>query len=290
MGWWHNTHVNVDPFGVVYEERVMLKHPNRCDRSGFTLIELLVVISIISILAAILFPVFARARENARRTGCMSNMKQIGLAFTMYAQDYDERLVSERMGDKGSGVMAFTRYNGQSSDWLSWRELLYPYVKNVQVFNCPSSDKSIRWEGGTSAWLPYAYNAQAPSGPAFPTTESRGVSMGPSAKIGASLSAIEIASETIAITEGSMESVIIGLLDSNSAYFPTEATLKATGTCADGAVKRPSCLRAPHFDTMNTLFVDGHVKAMPWKNILSDRNSVSQMKYWTTADLEAISR
>src|SRR5476651_819462 len=70
-------------------------HPR--SRHGFTLIELLVVIAIIAILAAILFPVFARAREQARRTSCLSNMKQIGLALFMYAQDYDETL-PERYG------------------------------------------------------------------------------------------------------------------------------------------------------------------------------------------------
>ena len=73
-------------------------------RRGFTLIELLVVIAIIAILAAILFPVFARAREKARQTSCLSNLKQVGLASNMYLQDYDERLVIEFYGSMASGL------------------------------------------------------------------------------------------------------------------------------------------------------------------------------------------
>lgn len=87
--------------------------------AGFTLIELLVVIAIIAILASILFPVFARARENARRTSCSSNLKQISLGFLMYAEDYDGRLPHY----PPEGIMA----------------MVYPYVKNNQLFQCPSS-------------------------------------------------------------------------------------------------------------------------------------------------------
>ncbi len=90
-------------------------------RNGFTLIELLVVIAIIAILAAILFPVFARAREKARQASCLSNVKQIMLAVLMYTQDYDERLVP------GSQMR-----NGQ------WYDLLAPYTKNMQIWTCPS--------------------------------------------------------------------------------------------------------------------------------------------------------
>jgi len=97
---------------------------------AFTLIELLVVIAIISILAAILFPVFARARENARRTSCLSNLKQQGLGVMMYVQDYDETFPFDRTAD--------TITNGFST-YCYWMVRIYPYTKNSQIFICPSS-------------------------------------------------------------------------------------------------------------------------------------------------------
>lgn len=94
-------------------------------RKGFTLIELLVVIAIIAILAAILFPVFARAREKARQASCASNMKQLDLAAIMYATDYDGIIVPVAIGGPpGNGV------------W--WMMLIQPYIKNMQILLCPS--------------------------------------------------------------------------------------------------------------------------------------------------------
>ncbi len=98
-------------------------------RRGFTLIELLVVIAIIAILAAILFPVFARAREKARQSSCLSNVKQIGLAFLQYNQDYDETWP----------LMAWNSTTGWEpaiSGW--WGGELGPYIKNTRIFICPS--------------------------------------------------------------------------------------------------------------------------------------------------------
>jgi len=99
---------------------------------GFTLIELLVVIAIIAILAAILFPVFAQAREAARKVSCLSNTKQIGLGLQMYATDYDDRIVPNNNQVTGSA----------SSTWLAWPDFLQPYVKNDQIFVCPDSVKN----------------------------------------------------------------------------------------------------------------------------------------------------
>jgi prepilin-type N-terminal cleavage/methylation domain-containing protein len=90
---------------------------------GFTLIELLVVIAIIAILAAILFPVFAKAREKARQTACLSNGRQIGTAYMMYAQDYDEMLLPACVGTGGP----------------RWFNLVQPYMKSDRVLVCPSA-------------------------------------------------------------------------------------------------------------------------------------------------------
>lgn len=96
----------------------------RLKARGFTLIELLVVIAIIAILAAILFPVFARAREAARATACRNNLKQIGTAMMMYVQDYDEQLGHS--------------WIDSPNNW-TWRYYLQPYIKNQNVMKCPSS-------------------------------------------------------------------------------------------------------------------------------------------------------
>lgn len=102
---------------------------------GFTLIELLVVIAIIAILAAILFPVFARARAKARQTSCMSNMKQLGTALLMYAQDYDN--VMPMWGYGGSGDAE----DNPSTGAFTWDTVLNPYMKNVSLLYCPDNPK-----------------------------------------------------------------------------------------------------------------------------------------------------
>jgi prepilin-type N-terminal cleavage/methylation domain-containing protein len=122
-------------------------------RRAFTLIELLVVIAIIAILAAILFPVFAQAREAARKITCISNTREIGLALQMYAADYDDTVVPNNNQVTGSA----------SSTWRSWPDFLQPYIKNDQIFICPSSHKNgsaptdqIRTYGGR--WVSYVIN------------------------------------------------------------------------------------------------------------------------------------
>lgn len=97
-------------------------------KGAFTLIELLVVIAIIAILAAILFPVFAQARAKARQTACLSSMRQIGTAVTMYAQDYDESVVPSQNGTAGVNL-------------VSWPSLIQPYIKNADVFVCGAADE-----------------------------------------------------------------------------------------------------------------------------------------------------
>jgi len=112
-------------------------------RRGFTLIELLVVIAIIAILAAILFPVFARAREKARQASCQSNLKQLALAMLMYAQDYDERFPGSLIAHNASwGGPTTYPQDACCVERMVWTLLLEPYTKNRQIEECPSGDST----------------------------------------------------------------------------------------------------------------------------------------------------
>jgi prepilin-type N-terminal cleavage/methylation domain-containing protein/prepilin-type processing-associated H-X9-DG protein len=124
----------------------------RC-RHGFTLIELLVVIAIIAILAAILFPVFAQARDKARQATCLSNCKQLASAFLMYAQDYDERLV--QVGDWPFLIQPGEPPSLSGRTYRVWEDHILPYTKNAGIFRCPSSKTA--W-GSTATPFDYGYN------------------------------------------------------------------------------------------------------------------------------------
>ncbi len=148
---------------------------------GFTLIELLVVIAIIAILAAILFPVFARARENARRASCVSNLKQMGLGAMMYSQDNDETLPP-----MGWLAGSYVWPDGNPSGRNTWFLRIHPYVKSIQLFNCPSSD--IVWKGESTSRISYGMNSNL-----FPT--------GFNTAYGLPLAAIVKASETLLMAD-----------------------------------------------------------------------------------------
>jgi len=200
-------------------------HTNKMEvRTGFTLIELLVVVAIISILAAILFPVFARARENARRSGCMSNLKQMGTAMMMYAQDYDEHfppLYNTPVNSSGTTITA------------AWNYLIQPYVKNAQIFNCPSTDTTYFTTTNPHVdGLRYGLNIL------FGEYSWWRDSLG---RTGLHIASIENPAQTIFI------------LDDNSFRAAPE------GTLYDTTVRKPAYR---HLETANTLFVDGHVKSL----------------------------
>lgn len=126
--------------------------PGRRTTYGFTLIELLVVIAIIAILAAILFPVFVRARENARKTACASNLKQLGLAILQYNQDYDENM------PKGATA---TLAGNNATQGAGWAGNIMPYAKSTGLFKCPSEgNKPYLYY----SWVSYGFNMNLAGG------------------------------------------------------------------------------------------------------------------------------
>jgi prepilin-type N-terminal cleavage/methylation domain-containing protein/prepilin-type processing-associated H-X9-DG protein len=203
-------------------------------RHGFTLIELLVVIAIIAILAAILFPVFARAREKARQSACQSNLKQVGLAAQMYAQDYDETMVR--------AWRLTNDYNG-----TTWADMLMPYMKNLQMLDCPSSGiktvlLSTTWGGQVVKrdQLSYAINSACWGGRA-------GSASGPVVTYpnGIAMARIAAPAETGLVTD------FTGIFEAAAQY---DVPSTYTAVPVSGAYR--------HNEQSNVLFCDGHVKSM----------------------------
>ncbi|MBI3947841.1 MAG: prepilin-type N-terminal cleavage/methylation domain-containing protein [Armatimonadetes bacterium] len=239
-----------------------MKRRNR-GTNGFTLIELLVVIAIIAILAAILFPVFSRARERARAATCMNNMKQLGTAFTMYMQDYDAVII-EQVGLPG----VFTNR-------IWWPYLAYPYVKSYDVFKCPSWSGSMRICYGPEPpqlRIPfsYLYNKMAPTYWALNPSYAGKMGFATDLYLGALPDArIEDPSGTIWLVEAGSRTT--GPMEDRIAFGGQQAVyewhldyhMNTYMNSASGYWRR---VGNPHFDGFNAVYGDGHAKWVKWKS------------------------
>ena len=218
---------------------------------AFTLIELLVVIAIIAILAAILFPVFAQAREKARQAACLSNMKQIGTAGQMYVQDYDERIFF-----RSSTNPAVTRINtATTGNPLKWWNMMAPYIKNASVFACPSDP------------------GPTPSPDANGTTDASGTYTIPRSYVAAAstealtLAQVNVPVDTIVISEKWDKSAAGAAI--------TETWLEAfDGDMAPDPARPGAMVKFAnrHQGNMNCTFFDGHARALRPDTIWKSRD------------------
>ena len=199
-------------------------------KSAFTLIELLVVIAIIAILAAILFPVFAQAREKARQISCLSNTKQLSLAVLMYAQDFDELLIPVAEGEDDKAIL--------------WPDLLEPYVKNAAVRRCPSDSRS--------KIVSYGLNERR-----FSDLTDTGALARPVQ----SLAAVITPADTVLLGDTGTE-------DDLKTQRPDAYKLVAPGDpLNDAADGRPA---ARHQERVNIGFMDGHQKSLRLEQFYGD--------------------
>ena len=242
------------------------------NHSAFTLIELLVVIAIIAILAAILFPVFAQAREKARQTSCLSNTRQLATAVAMFTQDHDELLPKAFFNDVVNGNTGLPWNTG-------WDEAIYPYTKNVQILACPSDTEKRTYKidpadanydahpfKGLTVPTSYRYNASnLPNGP-WDALSLAGMDMPAEAiLITESLPGVNNANwNQLATWETGKEGYVCNNFTNNTAF--DRHTGRTSRPASGWQSTNPEVLNASERDRgmANYVFADGHAKAQTW--------------------------
>jgi prepilin-type N-terminal cleavage/methylation domain-containing protein/prepilin-type processing-associated H-X9-DG protein len=230
-------------------------------RQGFTLIELLVVIAIIAILAAILFPVFARARENARRSSCQSNLKQIALGITQYIQDSDELYPRALVDTDGTGT--------QSSGDTGWSTLIQPYLKSDQLLQCPSEKNKVAANAQTDGWTDYYINVYITQN----TTATIGITQAPR-----KITSVEFPAQTVMLGDGGKDAA---LSSRDWYYFPQSAGCNTTVNLA--LISRFA--GNIHLDGANYAFADGHVKWFKGTTQDGMCNTTPTASYYSAANI-----
>jgi prepilin-type N-terminal cleavage/methylation domain-containing protein/prepilin-type processing-associated H-X9-DG protein len=207
---------------------------------AFTLIELLVVIAIIAILAAILFPVFAQAKEAAKKTSCASNLQQIGVGWLLYNTDYDDTLMRQRVDDGLKSDYWWGQWDGHKMD--PHKGLLYTYMKSQQVNACPSFDNKLRTSLGLTG---YGYNVEYLSPSTYSPPDYAEVAQPVKG------SEVEVPAETVAFADAARI---------NNWDYATPK-LEANTYLEPPSYDFPS-FHGRHGGVGNVLWIDSHVKTM----------------------------
>jgi len=244
----------------------------RVNPRAFTLIELLVVIAIIAILAAILFPVFAKAREAARSSSCKSNLKQVGIAWTMYAQDYDEKIASAN-NPIGWGDCPTMPGRSQFGGWEG--NLLQPYIKNSAVFKCPSAPgQSVNTGNGCTLQNTPGLTYQIESY-AYNYVSMERWDCAASAAVGKNLSSLERPADAMVFWDSTTAWSDCGYMGGCGVWSqrdvpvyrakknqPLLSGMQNSWVGSDNFARE-----TPHNDQMNVVFADGHVKNSDWDRL-----------------------
>lgn len=214
----------------------------RKENRAFTLIELLVVIAIIAILAVILFPVFARARENARRASCLSNLKQMGLGMMMYTQDYDE-MFPVTLYQQTSTPYTYPDGMVWNTGYLYWPQLLYPYTKSVDLYYCPSGTQTD---------------------PVNPRRRNYGANMEVIKYNSAAIkvAAINAPASVYMFMDASDIRISFSHARTPSSPYFLPGMGEAGGNCSaiTTSIDHSDCMTGRHFGGVNVAFADGHAK------------------------------
>jgi prepilin-type processing-associated H-X9-DG protein len=245
-----------------------------------------VVIAIIAILAAMLFPVFGRARENARRSACLNSTRQIGLAYQMYASDYDDRTVRIHTQPGSVGPV--------------WTDLLQPYIKNAQIYQgCPSRSFAKPWlpsdpsvtsliSSGKNN-VAYAYNSLYTSpGTAVDGQETTPPVGNANTDPGLALAAFTVPAETIVFGDNAGNYIVYSANKSDITINldpPYDDASKAPNIRRSGTTptNRSQAFVGQHFEGSNFVFADGHVKWMR-TTAVAKTNSNGIMHFFTVED------